>query len=167
MLITTQVATNITHSKQTATSVQLRHEVFLDICKVEQRDQSSSLRAYRIVNLHCDLSRHLHESLVSPGAKSRRKVSKRSSFVRRVKSTPDPDTFEKCYETPPISKAVLCKSMSSSLLKVANMHHQLVSRYDSQLYRNTFAEALGSGVFCNTPKFDCECSTIRCHAWKS
>ena len=38
--------------------------------------------------------------------------------VRRVKSTPDPNTFEKYRDTPPISMAYFCKSMPSSWQKV-------------------------------------------------
>ena len=38
--------------------------------------------------------------------------------IRRVKSTPDPDTFEKYRDTPPISMAYFCKSMPSSWQKV-------------------------------------------------
>ena len=39
-------------------------------------------------------------------------------LVRRVESTPDPNTFEKYRDTPPISMAYFCKSMPSSWQKV-------------------------------------------------
>ena len=41
-----------------------------------------------------------------------------SSKITRVKATPDPDTFEKYRDTPPISMACFCKSMPSSWQKV-------------------------------------------------
>ena len=54
--------------------------------------------------------------------------------------------------TPPIS---ITKSMPSFCLKVVHTHHQFVSRCASHLYRDTFAEVLGSGVIGTPPSYNC------------
>ena len=70
--------------------------------------------------------------------------------LRRVTSTPDPDTFEKYRDTPPISIAILLEKYA--LLLAESSIYTIVSRYGSQLYRDTSAEVLGSGVVGALPK---------------
>ena len=72
------------------------------------------------------------------------------TFIRSVKSTPDPDTFEKYRDTPPISMAYFCKSMPPSWQRVAytppiciTIRLPFVSRY--------FCKVLGSGVVGTLP----------------
>ena len=74
---------------------------------------------------------------------------------RRVKSSPDHDSFEKHRDTPPISIAILLeKKKNSSWQKVVCVHYQFLSQYASHLYRDTFAEVLGSGVVGTTLSCD-------------
>ena len=70
-------------------------------------------------------------------------------FVRvitRVKSTPDPDDFEKYCDTPPVSNAMLSQRheilLAESRIYTTNLYHDAASIW----YRDTFAEVLGSGV---------------------
>ena len=72
-------------------------------------------------------------------------------LLRRVKSTPDPDTFEKYRDTPPISMAYFCKSMPPSWQKVVytppiciTIRLPFVSRY--------FCKSIGVRGRWNTPK---------------
>ena len=61
-------------------------------------------------------------------------------------------TFANYRDTTPISIVLLsCKSTPSSWQKVIYTRHQFVSRDVSHLYRDAFAEVLGSGVVGNTP----------------
>ena len=63
--------------------------------------------------------------------------------IRRVKSIPDPDTFEKYRDTPPISIAILIMQKYALLLAESSIyitHRQFVSRYGSHLYRDTFVD---------------------------
>ena len=65
---------------------------------------------------------------------------------------PRPQYFWKAsrYNLPFLSR-YFCKSMPSSWQKVVYTHHQFVSRYASHLYRDTFAEVLGSRVVGTPP----------------
>ena len=49
------------------------------------------------------------------------------SLIRRVKSTPDPDTFEKYCDTPPISIAILLQKyalfLAESSIYTTNLYH--------------------------------------------
>ena len=67
-------------------------------------------------------------------------------ILRRIESTPDPDTFEKYRDTPPTSIAILFAKVCPPLGRKLYILHQFVSRYVSHLHRDTFAEVLGSGV---------------------
>ena len=62
------------------------------------------------------------------------------SFIGRVKSTPDPDAFEKYRDTPPISIAIFLQKYALPLGRNEHFHHQFVSRYASHLYCDAFAE---------------------------
>ena len=71
--------------------------------------------------------------------------------IRKVKSTPDLDTFEKYRDTPPISMAYFCKSMPPSWQKVVytppiciTIRLPFVSRY--------FCKSIRVGGRWNTPK---------------
>ena len=75
-------------------------------------------------------------------------------FFKRVESTPDPNTSEKYRDTPPISIAILLQKYALLSAESTNIHHQFVSRYASHLYRDTFAEVLGSGVVGTPPNFE-------------
>ena len=48
-------------------------------------------------------------------------------FFRRIKSTPDPDTFEKYRDTPPISIAILLQKyallLAESSIYTTNLYH--------------------------------------------
>ena len=68
-----------------------------------------------------------------------------SAGVKRVESTPDPNTSEKYRDTPPISIAILLQKYALLSAESTNIHHQFVSRCASHLYRDTFAEVLGQG----------------------
>ena len=73
-------------------------------------------------------------------------------FFRRVTSTPDPDTFGKYRDTPPISIMILLCAKSCILLgRKSYIHLEFESRYGSHLYRETFAKLLGSGVVGTPP----------------
>ena len=74
-----------------------------------------------------------------------------TAIFRRVKSTPDPDTFEEYRDAPPISIAILLQKYALLLAESKYIQHQFVSRYGSHLYRDTFAEVLGSGVVGTLP----------------
>ena len=71
--------------------------------------------------------------------------------IRRVKSTPDPNTSGKYprYILPFLSR-YFCKSMRFSWQKIVYTP-PIVSRYGSHLYRDTFAEVLGTGVVGTPP----------------
>ena len=59
-----------------------------------------------------------------------------------------PHTFEKYRDIPPISIAMFLQKCALPLA-----YHHFVSRCASHLYRDTFAEVLGSGVLLNTPNY--------------
>ena len=76
---------------------------------------------------------------------------------RRVKLTPDPDTFEKYRDTPPISIAILLQKYALLFAETSIYTTKFVSRYASHLYRDTFVEVLGSGVVGTPPKNEVVC----------
>ena len=90
-----------------------------------------------------------HASTQSLWAKQRTPADIEIPKFRRVTSTPDPDTFEKYRDTPPIS--ILAK-VCPPLGRKYYIHHQFVSRYASHLYRDAFSKVLGSGVVGALPK---------------
>ena len=79
---------------------------------------------------------------------------------RRVKSTPDPDTFEKYRDTPPISMAYFCKSMPPSWQKVVytpptciTIRLPFVSRYFCRSIRVRGRESTPKKSHCDCPYF--------------
>ena len=76
--------------------------------------------------------------------------------LRRVATTPDPDTFEKYRDTPPISIAILLQNyallLAESSIYTTNLYHDTPPICITHLYDDTFAEVLGSGVIGTLPR---------------
>ena len=81
-------------------------------------------------------------------------LSWRSHGFRSVKSTPDPNTCEKVSRYTSRFYGILLQMYALPVAGSSIDIHQFVSRYASHLYRDTFAEVLGSGVVGTLP-MDC------------
>ena len=96
------------------------------------------------VQLKRIFSRDLHATTMSIGGNT--------LLLRRIESTPDPDTLKSITIHLPFLSRCFCKSMPFSLQKVVCFHHQFISRCGSRLYRDAFADVLGSGSRFHRPQ---------------